>query len=680
MSIKVKLLGHVSKSAGVCLLATALLSCQTLDDYYPAISANKTSVPSFELTQDVPVALVNTEPRKLTFDGIKALEKGDLDVAKENFNKALKMDIRNSNLQFLNALTYHLRALNGNSQDFELALTGYRLAQQFEPSNWIAVFYEGLLYKDIKKFEQAQDAFARAMLLERNNPDILFQFAEVSYYANDIKSAVSAIKQLTSLDLGDDLHKKLFSVGAIVHAGANMPRKAADYLTAYKGLSVDAFRLDYIEKRIEAWNDFHRRQTYNRNRPILHTAQFALPDDEDDPFNQLPPVTASPSIPVEKENPIERNAEIEREQEEPDNSGTESDDITNSPVVSGEERSDETQQAVQQEAENPNPMVVVDVVILRTEDDNSTSKGVNLLSGLKIQFGDPLAGVPGLSYRKEKVADLVDPTDTVNTRTVTRFISLPSVSYSLNIANSATGRNEILARPTLVAMSGETSEFFSGVQIAAAAVSGGAGDSISIDKEVGVKLAITPEILENDFVRLDVSAERTFLTQPSSSVTFNFRLDTTKTEVNAAVSMKFGQTLILGGLSEREKEGDRDGVPLLQEIPVVQYLFSRKTTRDYNKSVLILITPRRAHAVDQTPEEFEKSINKLGERERNIEKLSYEFRDWFQPTPNVDSVFQHMQNNDLYREFKRGDFPPESWSGQQGHFDRLRHILPFLYY
>ena len=51
-------------------------------------------------------------------------------------------------------------------------------------------------------------------------------------------------------------------------------------------------------------------------------------------------------------------------------------------------------------------------------------------------------------------------------------------------------------------------------------------------------------------IRLHVVAERTFLTDPSNSVVFEFRLDTTKTNVNSTVTMKFDETLILGG-SER---------------------------------------------------------------------------------------------------------------------------------
>lgn len=96
-----------------------------------------------------------------------------------------------------------------------------------------------------------------------------------------------------------------------------------------------------------------------------------------------------------------------------------------------------------------------------------------------------------------------------------------------------------------------------------------------------MKLAVTPEVLQNDEIRLHVVAERTFLTDPSNSVVFEFRLDTTKTNVNSTVTMKFGETLILGGLSERETSKVSDGVPILKDMPILNYLFSERTERNF---------------------------------------------------------------------------------------------------
>jgi Flp pilus assembly secretin CpaC len=175
---------------------------------------------------------------------------------------------------------------------------------------------------------------------------------------------------------------------------------------------------------------------------------------------------------------------------------------------------------------------------------------------------------------------------------IIRTLTVPGISYSLNIINSADNQSKILAKPSLMALSGQKSVFFSGVNINAAATSGGTGDSVSIEKEIGVRLEVTPEFLSPGKVRLEVKAERTFLTDPSSSVVFDYRLDTTKTLVTSFVVLNMGETLVLGGLTEQEDTDILDGVPGLKNMPGLSVLFSEKIERRFKKSITILLTPR----------------------------------------------------------------------------------------
>ena len=341
----------------------------------------------------------------------------------------------------------------------------------------------------------------------------------------------------------------------------------------------------------------------------------------------------------------------------------------------GEEDADEEEAETE---DDPNKMVIVDVVIIRTEEDLSTSAGVNLLNGLTLQFGQTDQSNAGYSIYQQRTK-----TDASVTDTITRAISIKSINYSLNIANSNVDRNEILARPTLVAMNGQSSEFFSGVEVNAAAVGGSNSDgaTVEVDKEIGVKLSLTPEFLDDGRIKLDVTAERTFLTTPNtSSVTFTLRIDTSKTNVHANVAMNYGETLILSGLSEKETERTRDGVPLLQDIPGIQYLFSKKTTRDFQKSVLILLTPRPANYVYQSAAGKKQTRKRQRSSERALSELQARYSDWFKPYPNWASVFHHMQANSLYREFRTGDVRMESWATQETLEDRLKSALDFLYF
>jgi type II secretory pathway component GspD/PulD (secretin) len=331
-------------------------------------------------------------------------------------------------------------------------------------------------------------------------------------------------------------------------------------------------------------------------------------------------------------------------------------------------------------------MVVIDVVMISTEETISTTKGVNLLNGLTLQFGGSVSGssLPGLSYSS------ISGTGTVASATeITRAITLPSVNYTLNILNANNQRSEVLSRPSLIGMAGKQSTFFSGLELDAAAVASGSvgsgglsigGQAININKEIGVRLGVVPIVLEDGRLKMTVTVERTFLETPSSDVNFTFKLETSKDQINANVIMRYGETLILGGLSEKEVQYNRDGVPGLQDTPLLQYLFSNETRSDYQKSLLILMTPRLPQYIyqpDKARADYEKT---LSEEEKPIANLQARYSDWFKPYPNWASVFHHLQDNGLYREFRTGDVELESWSAMQTLGDRLNQALDFLHY
>jgi hypothetical protein len=193
-------------------------------------------------------------------------------------------------------------------------------------------------------------------------------------------------------------------------------------------------------------------------------------------------------------------------------------------------------------------MVIVDVVIIQTDETVGTAKGFNLLRGLQLNFGLPasVTGTPAWSRSTSIVTDPAKGTPSA----ITRQVSLSGLSYSLNIFNATGQRNEILARPTIVAMADQVSEFFAGVEVTAAAVGSGnvGGQAVQIQKQIGVSLAVKPAFLPDGRVQLAVQAERTFIKTPSSDVIFSFRLETSKTRVNSNVVMRYGETLILSGL------------------------------------------------------------------------------------------------------------------------------------
>ncbi len=596
-----------------------------------------------DLSNKIPPDRINTLPRKKAAEGIRALEKNDLQAASQAFNQALRMDVQNSYLQFLNGLTYHLMAVQGNGEKFRLAEQGYVLAAQFDKSIWLAPFYQGLLHIDQKQWPEAQEQFARAALIKPDEPDVLYHLAQSSYYAGQPERAYAILARLGKQDKDAGQSARTNRGLAVTTAALGQFADAQKHLASYQKVVSDAESVGQLRARLEGWKDLYgsmEREQKSKPTP-QRQSQFIEPDSS---FVRPEPVP--PPEPMQSAPPEAAFAETE--------------------------------------------MVMVDVVLIGTEADETDTRGLNLLSGLRLQFGNPLAPNPAaLSVSWNRAEDRAAPDGLSDVKTLIRAIQIPSISYSLNIFNSLDSRSEVIAKPTLTALVGEPSKFFSGVDVNAAAVSGADGDSVAIQKQIGVSLEVTPQLLPNDMVKLKVKAERTFLTTPSQSVVFQFRLDTTKTSVDANVAMRFGQTLLLSGLMERADESHRDGVPGLQDVPVVQYGVSRRQKREYSKSVLILLTPRRpnyfggAGPIDTGGGKSLSEGQRFGNyptRNGAIGQFERRYRHWFTLPPNYAAIFRHLQFSQLYNEFRTGDFDLERWDYSQPHSRRLTRALRYLYY
>ena len=115
-------------------------------------------------------------------------------------------------------------------------------------------------------------------------------------------------------------------------------------------------------------------------------------------------------------------------------------------------------------------------------------------------------------------------------------------------------------------------------------------------------------------------------------------------------------------------------MPVLQDVPLVQYLFSNKKTNDIQRSVLILITPRApVYTASLTPGRVSAaSASTLALRE----KFGFSGN-----TPSsVEAILSHLKTNELFREFRQSDVTLDRWERMHSTGERLRQALGFLYY
>jgi type IV pilus assembly protein PilQ len=106
-------------------------------------------------------------------------------------------------------------------------------------------------------------------------------------------------------------------------------------------------------------------------------------------------------------------------------------------------------------------------------------------------------------------------------------------------------------------------------------------------RETGVILTVTPHIAGNQ-VMMELRAERSnvgALLESDLGVTFQTQLAETH------VTVRDGETIVIGGLTITEKVKTRSGIPLLMDLPVIGTLFRVDNDRENKRDLLVMVTP-----------------------------------------------------------------------------------------
>jgi pilus assembly protein CpaC len=603
---------------------------------------------------------------------VNYIQRMELPQANLAVNEALQLAPRNSYLHFLNGFVYHLQARQGDSQKNEMAIEGYQQALRIDPGNWIAQEFLGLAYLDHKKFDEAKAQFSEVLLMTPESTVSIYGLMVTAYLTGDAVTACAMADQFKKTST--EPHAGFSRSSVSVYASCNDFEKAEVMREAFSTFSGDKADAGRVERRLEQWKSFYRkREQPDRPAETSSLAGFVrmnLGTAKMDPNSlQLTQAFAVPSIKV----PAAANVKAATATAQPTPAST----STSAPAAAESTiaRSEKPDNIVDSASDGSPRMVLVDVVLVSTQELVSISKGINLLNALTLQLGSVGGNVA--AYSRVNSSNSVSNAATAISTAITRAVTVPALSYSLNIANANNSVNEILARPTLAAMEGLPSEFFSGTNLSAGVVSTstqGGTTVVPLDKRFGIKLAVTPTFLSNGRVQLKVEAQRTSLNTTADNPKVAYQIEIAEITANANVVMNLGDTLVLSGLSEKSSASVRDGVPVLQEVPLLQYLFSNKKSNDIQRSVLILITPRAPSYTAQA------EVSQGTAMTDNIKALREKFGFSTVSTANVDAVLGQLNKKVLFREFRQGDVSIDRWDRMYSTGDRLRQALDFLYY
>jgi tetratricopeptide (TPR) repeat protein len=338
--------------------------------------------------------------------------------------------------------------------------------------------------------------------------------------------------------------------------------------------------------------------------------------------------------------------------------------------------------------QNPPKMASIDAVLIRTLDSENSQYGINLLNGLQVFAGSQSFSTTGSSDGKSVSSVVQNSVIGIGNATSATINSVSGlISYTLNIANSTTSNSQVIARPTLTALDRIPSTFYSGSVITAGLNGGGVSGAQITNIPTGVSLSVTPTFIDEESMMLAVKVSRSFVSSASAVGGFSAGVATDQHAVTANVKIKYGETLILDGLASRQISGGQNGVPVLKDIPIIQYLFSQKIQSLYSENVVVLVTPRKV----QTEDELRKSTAKnsgeelLSPKEKSIYRAMRQYQEIVSSSDtNLDNTLSALDRDSSYfRAFKTsalGSNHLDSWVTEPGinkFFDDAANLLYF---
>ena len=154
------------------------------------------------------------------------------------------------------------------------------------------------------------------------------------------------------------------------------------------------------------------------------------------------------------------------------------------------------------------------------------------------------------------------------------------------------GLARVLAKPTLVAHTGQSASFLAGGEIPIPVPSRDGNVAIQY-KEFGVKLQLTPTILANDRIALKVAPEASDLDFTQGVTISGVSVPAVRTRrADTMVELADGESFVIGGLVNRSTMSSVNKVPLLGSLPIIGMFFKNLNYSQEETELVIIVTPR----------------------------------------------------------------------------------------
>jgi len=317
---------------------------------------------------------------------------------------------------------------------------------------------------------------------------------------------------------------------------------------------------------------------------------------------------------------------------------------TNSLIVTGSRTDYERLVSVIRSLDIRRNQVFVEAVIMEVNVSRLRLLGLDPVQGLAaIQKGSVIL-LGGLNRVPEEISAIAQSLTGAGAGAggTVNLLNTGTLRLFLQILNNSTDSN-ILSTPQLLAADNQRAKIIVGENRPfptgqAQGITG--GTLVTIErKDVGVTLEITPQVLDNNLIRLDVKQEITAIAENvaqtigSGNSSIPVGPTTTKRAMETITIVPDQQTVVLGGLVRDNVTFNESKIPLLGDIPGLGWLFKSRSQQVEKVNLLVFLTPT---VVRDRVDMVEMSEKKRGE----IEPLLKENR--IDETPQVNRTLDRL--------------------------------------
>lgn len=317
------------------------------------------------------------------------------------------------------------------------------------------------------------------------------------------------------------------------------------------------------------------------------------------------------------------------------------DKATNTLIITASRDDYKTIEGIIRQLDEPRPMVYIEALIMEVSVNKNFNIGVEW-RGLKDIGNASLSGLgpnaTGLGMAGFSGSSIIPQVSSTGAVTMPAGLSLGIVGAGIQIgdilfpnigavlqAYQKDSDVSILSTPQLLTLNNEEAEINVGKNVPYITRSDTATPGVSSTvygssyeyKDVGISMKITPNINEDQFVRLKIDQQVTKLTGEQTSTP-----TTLKRTAKTTVVIKDNETVVIGGLIDDSTSIDTQQVPCLGDIPLLGWLFKTRGSGREKSNLFVFITPHIIRNPAEAAAIYKKKLDDIGNIEGGVIKMN----------------------------------------------------------